>query len=212
MCDIVVIGGGGHATTVITAIRKGDKYRIKGYLDPADRGELLGVPYLGDDSSFLALKGEEEDNRVALGLGILNVEHARVRHELMQRFRRHGWTFPAIRSPDCIVNEEVAIGPGSLLADGVIVNSRVKIGEGVIVNTGASIDHDCEVGDQVHIAPGATISGGVRIEDRVIVGAGATVIEEICVAAGTHIGAGAVVVRNIELAGLYVGNPARRIR
>jgi acetyltransferase-like isoleucine patch superfamily enzyme len=50
-----------------------------------------------------------------------------------------------------------------------------------------------------------------RIGDRVSIGSNATIMP-VAIASGTVIGAGAVVTKDIDTAGVYAGNPARRIK
>jgi len=45
-----------------------------------------------------------------------------------------------------------------------------------------------------------------------IIGAGAVVTDKISICDNVIIGAGSVVIRDIEDAGTYVGNPAKRIK
>ena len=49
MEKIVVVGGGKHAKSVITAIKKSGKYSIQGYVDLENKGTIQGVPYIGTD-------------------------------------------------------------------------------------------------------------------------------------------------------------------
>jgi acetyltransferase-like isoleucine patch superfamily enzyme len=50
-----------------------------------------------------------------------------------------------------------------------------------------------------------------RIGNRVSVGSNATILP-VTVCTGAVVGAGAVVTRNIEVPGIYAGNPARLLR
>jgi sugar O-acyltransferase (sialic acid O-acetyltransferase NeuD family) len=207
--EIVVIGGGGHAKVVVAILRKLEKYSIKGYTDLKDRGDLSGVSYLGTDSDFVNSANLRREN-AALAVGQVGL--GKVRCEIWSRIASKGMIFPAIVSPNSIVNEGVAIDEGVLVMDGSVVNSGAKLGRGVIANTHCTIEHDVILAEWVHLGPGATVCGDVTIGRFSMIGAGATVIEGKSIASEIIIGAGATVVDDLLEPGIYVGTPARRIK
>jgi sugar O-acyltransferase (sialic acid O-acetyltransferase NeuD family) len=208
--EIIVIGGGGHARVVISILKKLKTYRVRGYTDPRNCGELLGVPYLGTDNELADLTSESQGKNAVLAVGQIGLGKAR--HEIYHRLRSLKLVFPKIISPDAIVNDGVSIGEGAVVMDGTIINTGAELGAGVIANTRCIIEHDVTLADWVHIAPGATISGGVNVGRFSMIGAGATVIEGKNIPAETIIGAGATVVHDLVEPGIYVGTPARRLK
>ena len=209
MTDIVVIGGGGHAKVIISIIKKMDDFRIIGYTDPDNRGNILGVEYLGSDDLLRQVIKNHPSASAVVGVGMLKSSDARKRKKLFDLAGSLGLKLPPIISPDAVINEDIKIGDGTVVMDGAVVNSGAAIGDGVILNTNCSVDHDCKISGFAHIAPGATLSGGVTIGENVLVGAGATVIEYKSIADNVIIGAGSVVVEDIPESGTYFGNPAR---
>lgn len=208
--DIIVIGGGGHAKVVISILRKLNEYSMRGYTDPRGRCDLLGIPFLGSDEEVRHSLSDSLSTNLVIAVG--QVGTGRARCEIWHRLSSPSVGFPAIISPDAIVNEDVTMFGGSVVMDGAIINAGASVGFGCIVNTHATIEHDVILGDWVHVAPGATISGGVAVGGYSMIGAGAIIIEGRTVAADTIIGAGATVVRDLTEPGVYVGTPARRIR
>jgi len=207
MEQIVVVGGGGHAKVIIAVLKKIGRYRIYGYTDVKNRGPILGVPYLGDDEK---LASAFSDNDVKLAVVALWLTGDRKIENIVYMLKKTGFATPPIISPDSVINEEVAVGDGTVIMDGAVVNSGTHIGEYCIINTLASIDHDCRIGSFVHIAPGAVLSGGVEVGDHGLIGTGASIIQSRTITAGCSIGAGAVVVHDCNKPGTYLGNPARR--
>lgn len=210
MDEIVVVGGGGHGKVVIGLARKAG-YSVRGYVDPEDRGEVLGAPWLGDDEVLPSLLASSSGCSAALGLGKVDAA-SHYRLELLEKLRGLGFCLPAIVSPDAVVNEAVQLGEGAVVMDGAVVNAGASVGSGCILNSNCTVEHDCSLGDNVHIAPGATLSGAVGIGDHSMVGTGAIVIQEVRITAGCLVGAGAVAVRDLEQPATYVGNPARKLR
>jgi sugar O-acyltransferase (sialic acid O-acetyltransferase NeuD family) len=210
MNAIIVVGGGGHAKVVLSVLRKLKVYRILGYTDLKNNGDILGAAYLGTDRELDSLAAGPEKLNAVLGLG--QVGTGRKRHEFWTGLDALPLNFPLIVSPDAIVNEGVTAGKATVVMDGAVINSGATIGLGAIINTNSTIEHDVAIGDWVHVAPGATISGGTIVGRYSMVGAGATVIEGIKIAEGCMIGAGATVVHDLPEPGVYAGCPARRIK
>lgn len=208
MAEIVVVGGGGHAKVVISVLKKLRRFRIVGYTDTSDRGDILGVKYIGNDEVFADMVKKFPGLCAAIGIGTVGVSD--LRREVMNRISGYGCLFPPIASPDAVVNEDVSLGDGTVVLDGAVVNSGTVVGEGAILNSNCTVEHDCRIGDYVHIAPGATLSGGVEVGDSSMVGAGATIVQYKKVASGCLVGAGATVVEDLTEPGTYVGTPAGR--
>jgi len=208
MDKIVVIGGGGHAKVVISLLKKKLDYKICGYTDVVDKGSILDVPCLGDDSVLGDLLEHDEVSNVVIGIG--DTGNASLRMSLIEKALRTGFSFPAIISPQAVVNEDVTFGEGTVVMDGVVVNSGTKIGRFAIINTHSSIDHDCVICDFVHIGPGATLCGGVTVGYNSLIGAGAVITQYRNISECCTIGAGAVVTSDCLQDGVYVGMKAQR--
>ena len=204
-----VVGAGGHGKVVISLLKK-LPHRLLGYVDPMERGIVLGIQRLGDDGELPSLLEHYPGCHAVIGVG--RVEAAsRLGYRLLARLETMGFALPPVVSPKAVVNEEVVLGAGTVVCDGAIVNSGTTIGRGCILNSHCTVEHDCCLGEDVHVAPGAVLSGGVSIGDHCMVGVGAIIIQGVRVTADCMIGAGAVVVRNLEESGVYVGNPARKL-
>ncbi len=203
--NILVLGGGGHAKSVISVIKKIKRFRVIGYVDVHDQGRILEIPWIGCDKDLSTLK---KKYRCSAALGIGTTSLSNKRQEIVAQLTDLGFQLPLLVSPTAIVNEDVRLGEGTVVFDSVVVNAGTRVGEYSILNTGCLIDHDCCIGNFVHIAPGAVLSGGVKVADNCLLGTGVKVIQCCSIASDCLIGAGAVVVRNIEKAGIYMGVPA----
>ena len=209
MNKIIIVGGGGHAKVIISILKK-LKYSIYGYVDKFDKGNILGVGYIGNDNVLEDLVKIEKIKHAVLGIG--DVGDNIIRHNLSKKLSDLGYSFPPIVSPNAVINEEISIGKGTVVMDGVIVNSGTKIGEFAIINTNSSIDHDCKIGNFVHIAPGVVLSGNVIVGDNTLIGTGSSIIQNIKIAGNTIIGAGSTVVSDCLKEGVYYGTPSKFIK
>jgi sugar O-acyltransferase (sialic acid O-acetyltransferase NeuD family) len=207
MNDILIIGGGGHAKVVAALLKKHKDWNPIGYTDSEDRGPLLGLPYLGTDNVILALISGKGLKHAVIGIGLVgSSEH---RAGVIRKIQAVRLALPTICSPNATINEDVQIGDGTIVMDGVVIQPGVRIGSNSIVNTGAILDHDCTIGDHVHIAPGVTLSGAVCLGNHILVGTAAGILQGTKISDDVVIGGGAMVISDLETSGTYVGVPAR---
>lgn len=204
MKPVALIGGGGHARSIV-AMLEGQR-PIAGYVDVRPV-ENLDLPYLGTDSDFLSRHTPDEfDIHLAIGFG--KGGSLAFRREMAMRYADFGAA--TLAAPSAWIAPGAAIGDGAAVMARAVVN-RSAIGRNAVINTGAIIEHDCQIGDNVFVGPGAIVCGGVTVGHDCFIGAGAVIRNGIDIAPGTVIGMGAVVTANITEPAVYVGNPAKRI-
>ena len=66
---IVVVGGGNYAKIVMSILKKNNSFEIVGYTDKKNRGKILDIKYLGDDSVLKKLLTESNVKLAAIGVG-----------------------------------------------------------------------------------------------------------------------------------------------
>lgn len=208
MAEIVVVGGGGHATVVVSVLKKSG-YTVLGYTDAKNHGDILGAPYLGDDLALSELVQAHPGCQAILGVG--KTDESSSRSQLQSQVRALGFIFPVVVSPAAVVNEHVTVGAGTVVFDGVVVNTGTAMGDCCILNTSCIVEHGCDLGNNVHVSPGAVLSGGVKIGANCMIGAGAIVIQCVNICPDCLVGAGCTVLEDIPSPGVYVGTPARWI-
>lgn len=211
MKKVLLLCGGGHAKCVIDAMRLGGRYSPAGVLDVRARvGEMVsGVKITGADKDLeLFFKRGSRFCFVALG----STGDPSKRISLWSQAEKAGYKFPSIIHPSAIISPNCSIGRGVYIGPGAILNSGATIGDGCIINSGAIVEHDCQIGEFVHIAPRAVLSGGVVVGPRSHIGTGSSVTHYISIDADCVIGTGSVVIKSLRSAGVYIGNPARKIK
>ena len=119
--------------------------------------------------------------------------------------------FATLIHPAARVQRSSTIGEGVIIAPTVGISVNTKIGCHAIVNSQSIIGHDSNVGDFATISPGVAILGNCEIGSHAFIGANSSVKEGLAIANGTVVGMGTVVITNLS-AGVYVGNPARKIK
>lgn len=206
---VLVIGAGGHAAVLVEILRQLD-CQILGLVasaPPSTKPIFSGLNcYTSDDD---VLKFNAEDILLVNAVGALPGKNLRV--QLHEKFKRYGYHFMTVVSPNAIVSDYALLAEGVQLLPGSIVNANAVIGVASIINSGAIVEHDCSIGRFNHIAPGSVLSGDVVTEDFVHIGTGANVIQGIHIGEHTVVGAGATVTKNLASnKTLYVAKPFLR--
>lgn len=204
MKPIVLIGGGGHARSIVEMLE--GSVEIKGYADSAEG--TADLMYLGTDQDVLR-KYSPDDVDIHLGVGFDPDCGLSLRRKLSERFASYRQA--TLAAPSAWVSGNSCLAEGVTVMARAAVN-RSRIGRSTVINTGAIIEHDCTVGENSFIGPGAIVCGGVTVGNDVFVGAGVIIRQGINICNGARIGMGSVVVKDITEPGLYVGNPARKLQ
>lgn len=194
--DLILVGAGGHCKACMDVIGSEGRFKIAGTVDATG------------DKDLPELASKYKNFLIAIG----SIKDPSKRIEKFEYLKRLGVEFPVIISPLAHVSKSACVGEGTIVMHRVVVNPDAQIGRNCIVNTSAIIEHDAKVGDHCHISTGSIINGKCHIGNRVFIGSNSVVANDVNIADDVVIGAGCVVVKSISQAGVYVGNPARKVR
>lgn len=201
---IVGVGAGGHAKSVLEAIRSAGEYEVVALVD--DDPVLAGTELLG----IRVTAGPPTGARHAF-LGVGGIGDPGPRQRVCERLLADGFELPPIIHASAAVSPWATLGRGAQILAAAVVNADATLGDGVLINTGAVIEHDCAIGDYAHVAPNATLGGGVTVGAGAHVGMGAVVIEGRRVGASAFVAAGAVVIADVPDGARVAGVPARPV-
>lgn len=197
MEDIILLGTGGHAHSVVDSIEQGEKYRIIGFLD---RDEMRGkayrdYPVLGVDADMERYY-EKGVRNAFVTIGFMG--HGDIRERLYRQLKDIGYRLPNIIDNTAIVSENAKLGEGIFVGKKTAINAEAEIGDMSIINTGAVIEHDCIVEEFSHISVGSVLCGSVHIGKASLVGANAVVIQGKKIGRHCIVAAGTVVRKDTE--------------
>ena len=207
---IILIGGGGHCISCIDIIEKGGEYEIIGILDlPEQVGQkILDYPIIGTDNEMETFLPQCSHFLITIG----QIDSHKLREKKFNEVKNAGGNLPVIISPLAYVSKHAEIEEGTIIMHKVFVNAGAKIGRACIVNTNALIEHEAEVGDFCHISTSAIANGQVKVGSGCVIGSTTVIGNNTTITENVIIAAGSQVLKNIELPGVYIGNPLRKIR
>lgn len=185
--NVILIGAGGHAKSLIEVIEDQGIYKIEGLLD-----DNLPLGLMVSDYPVIGALRDIDEYKTRQRGFIIAIGNLAIREKIFASLVLWRQNIPNIVSPKAIVSYRSRLGIGSQIMAGAYIGPDVKIGKNSIINTKAIIEHDCEIGDNTHICPGVTVIGGQVVYDRIMVGAGA------------------VVTKHLKEPGTYIGVPARK--
>lgn len=123
---------------------------------------------------------------------------------------------------DCRIGNDSFIGPFVEIQKNVLIGNNTKVQSHTFICELVEIGDNCFIGHGVMfindlLSEGRPAGGNkelwkkTKISNNVSIGSNATILP-VKIAQGSVIGAGAVVTKNVEIKGVYAGNPAKLIR
>ena len=200
--NILVIGAGGHAKSVIDALISCGEYEKIAVLEDFGAEEVLGFKVIGKVSDASSYLDEYENAVVAVG-------NNEFRLNTINKLKQIGFNLPVIKHKTAYLSCFSTVGEGSVLLANSVINANVRIGRGVIINSSVTVEHDCEISDGVHLSPNSVLCGAVSVGTGTWIGAGATVIDHINIGQKSIIVAGSVVIRDVDDNDTAYGNPSK---
>lgn len=168
--EIILIGGGGHCSSVIDVIELEGNYRIAGIVDTKEKlgQDVFGYGIFACDNDLPELAKQYPNFIITIG----QLYSAQRRIEIYNTLIQCKAIMPSIISPVAYVSKHARVGKGSIIMHMAQVNANAVIGDNCIINSKALIEHDAKVGDHCHVSTGAIINGGVVVGNNSFIGSG----------------------------------------
>ena len=206
MKDLLILGSGGHARSVISVAKSMKKWNILAIVDFKFKGtnELINsVPVMSFDQVINKINPAKTNVFIAIGN---NME----RYKTYKKIVKYQFTYPNLIHPLAFLDPTSQIGNGNYIGQFSNLGAYSKIGNFNIVNTYSNIEHEVSIGDFNQLSPGAIICGRSNLKSKTFMGANSVIIDKLKIAERTTIGAGAVVIKDIEFPNnTYIGVPAK---
>ena len=188
MEDIVLLGIGGHAHSIVDSIEQKKQYNIVGFLDITERQSEIYRNYkvIGTDDRLQELYDRGVRNAF---ISVGYIGNGTIRCNLYEKIKEIGYQVPNIIDNTSIIASDVQLGEGIFVGKKVVINANSSIQDMCIINTGAIIEHDCRIKKYTHIAVGTVLCGKVSIGEECLIGANSTIIQGLTIGKHTIIGA-----------------------
>lgn len=206
--DLILIGGGDHCKSVIDVIEQGKKFFIKGIIDIKEKvgSRIYDYPVIGTDDDLQSLSNVYSHFFITIG----HIKNAEKRIWLFERLRNYNANLATIISPLAYVSKHAKIGPGTIVFPFSIVDVDVVIGANCIINHATTVGHGAIIEDHCHVSANCVL-GKCLIGSGTFIGGNCWVNNTVSVPSNSIIGSATNIVKTIELEGVYIGNPARKI-
>lgn len=209
MDDIILLGIGGHAHSVVDSIEQSGQYNIIGFLDTEDaQGKYFRKYRVLDTDDAMGRLYEEGLRYAFITIGFMG--HGDLRNRLYRRLKKIGYTLPNIVDDSAVIARDAILEDGIFVGKRAVINANARIQKMCIINTGAIIEHDCKVEEFTHVAVGGILCGNVFVGRDSFVGANATVIQEKKIGGHCIIGAGTVVRKSMEDFSVMYGETVKK--
>ena len=174
MDKIVVIGGGDYSKKVIRLVQRERLFKIIGYTDLNDKGDLFGVNYLGNDDIIEELKKKNHSFKVILGIAG-NLAQVKRRGLILKYLSEINVMVATVISSMSYIDNTAIIGNGVVIFDNAYIDFEVELGNNSVVNINSTICHNAIIKENVIISPSSTIAGGAKIGCNSFLGINVTV-------------------------------------
>lgn len=210
MNKTLAILGAGHLGQQIAHFAIADKHykKVVFFDDFSKEKNVDGYSILGDAEAIIAEFRKNSFDELIIGIGY---HHLEARKRLFQKLE-NDIPFGTILHTSAWVDPSAVIEKGCVIYPRCCIDSNALIAENTILNLSCTIAHDSCVGAHSFLGPSVSIAGFSNVGERCFLGINTTLTDTISICPGTFTGAAAVLIKDITESGLYVGNPAKKIR
>ncbi len=200
MSNYVILGGGGHASSIHDLLLNLRDSKISFCSDSYPPN--FPIQYRKVD--WAEISRNPNQFSFALGVGEKNSRAAAI-----NKFQEIRFLFPPLVHPSAYVSQSATLGFGTVVFANAYVGPEVKIGDFAIVNTSATIEHGSTLSDFTILSPAVTVAGNVRIGKNTFFGMSSSVSENLDIGDDCTIGANSFVNKSIKSGNRVFGTPGR---
>lgn len=204
MKKIILIGSGGHASSVIESMDNA-KFKFVGYIDKFKEINISKKIISNDIDEKVVEDFSDCYFFVAIG-------DNKIRDSWFKKIQKYKLKTVNIIDETAIIGKSVNIGTGNYIGKNVTITADVYIGNNNIINTGSIIDHGTKVSDSCNISPGAILNGDVIVNDLAWICSGCIIFGQKKIGRNSICGAGSIINKDVDDNWVVVGNPMKFLK
>lgn len=207
MSKIYIIGSGGHAKSIASAILSNRDEEFE-FVDDLNKNKIFSKKIVSFNEFINAAK---ETVKVVIGYGN-NYKREEIYRNLSKSKYFKNMIFPVIKDKSASIGYNTDIGEGTVILQNSSIGVSSSVGKFCILNTNSSLDHDNRFGNFSSMSPGSNTGGEVEIGDFCNISMGAVIKHCTNLKHDIIVGANSYVNQNIADSGVYFGVPAKKYR
>lgn len=208
--NLIIVGIGEFAEIAYEYFTHDSPYNVVAFSaekEYIDKNSLFGLPII----PFEKLDEDYDPEEYKVFVAVTYTKLNRVRTRLYHEAKKKGFQIVSYISSKAFVWNNVEIGENCFIFENNVLQYRVKIGNNVILWSGNQIGHGTRIRDNCFLSSHAAISGECIVGENCFIGINSTFSDHLTIAKDCIIGAAANLIKNTDEAGIYVGNPAKRM-
>ncbi len=196
MKNVVIIGNGSYSQMMKKYVELTHFGKVHAYV--ADKNYIHDTILDGIEViSFDELTSKYPPSSFTLIMGIGYSQMAQIRKEKYLFCKKSGYTFENYIHPTAFISEDVILGEGNNILEGVYIQMGCQIGNANLFFIGAKIAHDSIIHDYCTISMNSMLAGHTRIHDRCFLGVGSIVKDHTTLNEAVLLGAQAYAFKDI---------------
>lgn len=208
---VVVYGDSDFAEQVYYQLESDGRYEVLAFTVDEQflrKAAFMGLPLIPFQQLHEKYSAKEVLVFPAIGYSKLNTIRERVVLEIEQA----GYRLLTYISKLAYIGANTKIGDGSFICEFVSVKPKTQIGKCVVLFPHTSIGHNVRIEDFTYLSICVAVGGNAIIQRNCFIGMHATIRNSIQIGSFNVIGTAGNVVQSTEPNGIYVGNPAKRLK
>lgn len=171
------------------------------------RNEINGVPVVPFERLTELYDIESFELLICIGYAQMN----QLRERIYQMCKNKGYKIGTWISKTALIYSE-DIQEGNIIMPGTLIGPTCSLGKCNILESRVCISHDSIIGNFNFISSAVTTGGFADLGNNTFIGLNATIRDGVKIDDYTLVGAAANVLSSTSQGGIYVGNPARRVK
>lgn len=209
--NIVIYGDSDFADQVYSQLESDGRYKVVAFtVDESkyNKNNFNDLPII----KFQQLKNYYSTQDVLIFPAIGYTRSNIIREIVSNEIVNEGFKLMTYISKYANIGNDVKVGAGCYICEFVSIGAKTQIGRGTIILPNTAIGYAINILDYCYISVSVSIGGKSIISNNTFIGLSSTIKNGIEIAEYNIIGSAANVVKSTTANGLYVGNPARRMK